>query len=252
MKLSVILPTIRPELLIRWYNSFIQSYTGEFELIIISPNFVSDFIGIHPNLKYIQDWGSPLRCQQLGLTKAEGDYIHRAVDDSIYIREYMSKEMQKIKDYKDVINLKFIEGESQTHRDMSNPDFYNMEYHIQTLAAYTPFDYKVINFSIISRQFLNELGGWDASIFETIGIGELDLSLRMQFMGANVILSDNVVIKCDWQPGETGDHASMHQAFPFDMDKYRKIYSTLEYEDRLIIPIDNWKKAPEKWERRFQ
>lgn len=252
MKLSVILPTIRLNKIETFYNSFIKSYTGEFELIVVSPFDYKPGVWSEKPCIWIKDFGSPLRAQQLGLTHTTGEYIHRSVDDSYYLPGSMDKCMNQLidQDYKTLVNVKFIEGENVTHRDMANPNFYNMEYHIQTLAAYTPFNYQVINFSIVSNKFIQELGGWDCQ-FETIAIGELDLSLRLQFMEAKVLLSDNIVVKCDWLPGVSGDHAPMHYGFFHDMEKYKRIYGSLEYEKKLIVDINNWKNSSEKWERRW-
>ena len=254
MKLSVILPTIRMDKIETMYTSFLNSFSEPFEFIIISPYAQPDFLKGKDNVKYFQDWGSPLRCQQIGLCNATGDYIHRAVDDSLYIPNMFNKafELLKDKDYKTMVNLKFWEGQDLTHRNMADPALYHIRYHLQSIKLYTPFDFQILNFSIIPLKLMREIGGWNTQRYETIAFGELDLSLRLQFYGAKPILTENIVLKCDWIPGESGDHAPMHHAFQDDAPKYAEIYNKPECEIDLIIDIRNYINAPKKWERRFK
>ena len=252
MKLSVILPTIRIDKLQNWYNSLINSYSDEFELIVISPYELPPFLKDKSNIKYINDWGSPLRAQQLALLEVGGEYIHRAVDDSLYMPDAMNKAMDKLTGAtKEVVNIKFYEGENQTHRNMADPQFYYLQYHVNALKPYVPFDFQVINFGIYPHQLLLAVGGWNAEKYETIAFGELDLSLRLQFYGVKPILTDNIAIKVDWLPGPTGDHGPLHFAFADDEPKYTEEYSQPECELHSIIDINNWQKSPERWVRRF-
>lgn len=220
------------------------------ELITISPSIAFMDVG-----KLIKDYGTPIRCQQLGLIEARGEYIHRAVDDATYLPGAMDRAMALAKE-DTVVNLKFIEWNSsinqshQAFQNMNDPNFYNLRYHNQTHAHYIPHNFKLINFGIYPTKLLNDIGGWDCQ-FETIAVGELDLGIRLQFWGAKTILSDEVVLKCEWMPGESGDHKPIHDGFFVDMEIYKKIYNQPSCEDRIKIPLDNWKKSPEKWARRF-
>ena len=252
MKLSIILPTIRNEKLENVYKSILKSYSEEFELIIISPYELPIFFKERSNVKYFQDWGSPVRCQQIGLVNASGEYIHRAVDDSTYLDKTLDSAMKKITSLSipSAANLKFIEGEAYNHRDMADPEFYFIRHHMQAIKLYTPFHFQVMNFSIIPRTVMKTLGGWDCK-YETIALAELDLSLRLQFLGIRVFQSDNIALKCEWMPGDQGDHAPLHYAFDSDMKIYSEQYSVPECELGVSIDIDNWKNVPERWERRF-
>ena len=253
MKLSIILPTIRIEKLEGLYSSINNSFSDKWEIIIVSPyELPKSFTDGKYNIKYFQDWGTPLRCQQIGLIHARGDYIHRAVDDSLYLPNMLNKAFEKLKqdDYKSCVNIKFYEGENVTHRNMADPEFYYLKYHLQTIKLYTPFDYQIMNFYMTSRKLLWELGGWDCQ-FETIAFGELDLSLRLQFYGAKLVLTDNITLKCEWMPGEEGDHKPMHDAWADDNKIYSEIYNKPECELRSIIDVKNYQNSPERWERRF-
>ena len=254
--LSVILPTIRTEKIIHLYESIQSSYSGDWEILIVSPYDLPDNMNGKHNVRYFNDWGSPMRCQQIGLVNAKGDFITRAVDDSVYVTGMLDKAFLKLGDPKTAVILKHTETNAsvdRTHKDfqrMEDPDFYNLTYHNQTLKPYVPAHYKIMNFGIVPRALMVEIGGWDCQ-FETPALGELDLSIRLQFYGVNLVLSDDITVKCDWIPGTDGDHAPMHYGFDADNLVYSRIYSEPECEDRVQIDINNWQQAPSRWERRF-
>ena len=256
MKLSVILPTIRLERLNSWFERFTKSYTGEYEIIFISPYDYLPGEWSKKDAFWVRDWGSPVRCQQLGLLRCTGSLIHRAVDDSLYLPGELDKCVDIIsqvgtEEQRDVVmNLRFTEGSGQTHRDMFAEEFYTFGYHWGAQTPYTPFNFQIINFGIYPREMITSIGGWDC-YFETPAYAELDLSLRLQFLDNVVIMSPNTVLKCDWIPGDTGDHAPIHYGCQDDIGRFKDRYSTREYEDMLPIDINNWKNSPERWERRF-
>jgi len=257
VKLSVILPSIRPHRLRAWFSSFERSYSGEWELIVVSPYAPPADIRRFTGLGWIQDWGHPVRCQQLGLLSCIGDLIHRGVDDSLYLPGAMDRAIEKMTGgYKTIVAPKYTETNASVDRkhkdfqDMNDPKFYTIAYHNQAGAAHVPPHFKLLNFGIISRALMVEVGGWDCQ-FESVAIAELDLAVRLQRAGGEIVLSDEIVLECDWMPGHQGDHGPMHDAFAPDMAKYSEIYSKPESEQRVAVELSNWKQAPHRWERRF-
>lgn len=255
MKLSVIVPSIRPERLTAWCQSFLKSYSGACEIIVVSPH-PNEWVKV-PLVHWIQDFGHPVRCQQIGLMQATGDLIHRGVDDSLYLPGQMDAAIAKLgADYKSIIAPKYTETNASVDRshkdfqDMNDPKFYKISYHTQANNPYIGYDYLLLNFAILRRDFMLQVGGWDCQ-FESVAIAELDLAIRLQMAGGQVVLSDALVLECDWMPGHEGDHGPMHDAFEPDMEKYRQIYRWPECRQRVIIPTDNWRNAPAKWRRRF-
>lgn len=260
--LSIIIPTIRLERLPTFIDSLLKSYSGECELIFVSPFQKPDFLRddkLSSNVKltsWIVDKGNPVRCQQIGLCHAHGEYVHRAVDDSIYEPQALDNIMG-ICDQNTVVAMKFTESNSDvdknhpSYQDMNNPKFYKLEHHKQALRLYVPPETDLINFAIYPTEFLKQIGGWDSVLFETIALAETDLSIRINFSGIKVILTDDIILKCDWMPGEMGDHAPMHKAFDYDLIKYNDLYNTIGCWKHLKIPLYNWKKSPDVWERRF-
>jgi len=255
MKLSVIVPSIRTARLLAWFESFEASYSGAWELIVVSPfQLPAELEG---RAKWIQDWGHPVRCQQLGLLAATGDYVHRGVDDSLYLPGTMDAAVAKLTDdYKTVVSAKYTETNAsvdRTHKDFQNMNdskYYDIGYHLQASSFFVPDHYKLLNFGLVSRKLLLEVGGWDC-YFESVAIAELDLAVRLQRAGANLELSDEIVLECDWMPGHQGDHGPMHDAFEPDMEKYRAIYNKPECGSRIAVPLDNWQQAAPRWSRRF-
>lgn len=260
MKISIILPTIHPLVVYDLIESFTSSYSGEWEFIIIGPHKLPSKVISkwgQDNIKTVYSFASPVKCQQIGLMHCSGDYITRAVDDSLYGIGTMDAAMLKSTSM-NVVNLKFTESNKYidlNHKDcqqetMAKDEFYHLQYHNQTLMPYVPASFQVINFGIYPRDILMKVGGWDCQ-FEGIAIAELDLSIRLQFYGIKPLLTDNIILKCGWTPGEEGDHGPMHHAFYADMEKYKTIYSDISYEKRITISPDNYISSPDKWARRF-
>jgi hypothetical protein len=256
MKLSVIVPTIRLERLGRWFTSFQQSYMGDWEMIFVSP-YECPRTMMRSGLTWLRDWGNPVRCQQIALSHATGDFIHRGVDDSIYLPGTLNRAVEKLTDdYKMIVSCKYTETNASVDKkhkdfqDMNDPKHYTIGYHNQASIFFVPDDYKLLNFGIVSRRLMLEVGGWDC-YFESVAIAELDLAVRLQRGGGKIVLSDEIVLECDWMPGHQGDHGPMHDAFAPDMEKYKAIYNNPACEKRISVPLDNSRQASPIWRRRF-
>ncbi len=253
MILSVILPTIRLEKLSKFIESFENSYHGEYELICISPYDRPEGIGmLVKNLQWVIDKGDAVRCQQRGLYYAKGEYVTRAVDDSIYEPSSMDSAI-KMANSDTVVSLRFIEGnemEDDRKSVMYYDKFYKLGFHNQTLAPYTPQDCDLINFAIYPTKYLKDMGGWDCN-FETIALAETDLSIRINFSGIKIVLTDNIILKCEWIPGDMGDHKPIHEAFSVDMKKYKEKYSNIKCWENMRLKLNNWEQSADVWKRRF-
>jgi len=66
-KLSVILPGIRKANWEEFYKSVNRSFSDSFEIVIVSPYDLPENLKNYDNIKIIKDFGSPSRCQQIGL-----------------------------------------------------------------------------------------------------------------------------------------------------------------------------------------
>lgn len=246
MQLSVIFPAFRVHNFETLYDSVYKSFDGEFEVILIGPtppNFKRD------NLLWIEDFGCPTRCQQIGLLAAKGEWMCFGWDDGIYMDGKLSEAYKTIKDYKDIVIGKFVEGDNQQY--MISDSYYNISHHNDARSPYIPDHFKIFSTGLISSKLIKEVGGFDCQ-FETMALSVLDLSIRLQFYGCNMILQDGVMLRCSWQPGDTGDHKPVNRAFfENDMPAYYKKYKNPVFKKEIIIDINNWKLVPDKWERRF-
>ena len=86
MKLSIVCVGYRPENWKKLYDSIPESFSGSWELICIGP-YAPDFK--EKNFTFIEDWGQPARCCQLGLLAAKGDWVSFAWDDGWYLPEQL-------------------------------------------------------------------------------------------------------------------------------------------------------------------
>lgn len=261
LKLSVIVPSIRPEGILNLYNSI--DYNGDWELIAIGP--------ICPmsadRFEFIKSFRSPNSAQQQGLLKADGDYICMAADDGIFLPGALDKaiklieilelfgvidkELERIleeipKDKNYIVVGKYLEGDTP-HPDMMKKDYYKFGYHKSYRLKGVPQDNLIFNCGIISRKFMLELGGWDCS-FEATTCAHADLGIRASQASANMILMDKPLFKCSHQPGNTGDHRPIHNAMKRDLKTFEKLYSKPR---QTRIELDNWKNTPEVWSERF-
>ena len=73
--LTVLVPAIRKERWVDMYNSIKSSTKRNFELIIVGPYSLPEELQRMVNVKYIKDYGNPVRASQIGSLIAEGKYI---------------------------------------------------------------------------------------------------------------------------------------------------------------------------------
>lgn len=253
MKLSVLVPSIRKENLPKLYNSVKSSFSGDFEFVVIGPYGFPDEMKELPNIKWIEDWGSPIRAQQRGLTEAIGEYISWAADDGEYLPSALDTAFKLVdnEDYKTVIMGKYQEGERHDNH-MEEDKYYILNNHHGSQAVFLPDNCWMLNCGILSKKILLELGGWDAKEFNVCPCAYNDLAVRLQKYGCKFIIQQELMFKCTHTPGETGDHGPIHKAQVYlDEPKFKFIWSHPYYSKRLAIDINNWKQAPEKWELRF-
>ena len=112
MKLSILVPTIRDYNWGNMYKSIERSFSGEWELILItSKQPIAELID-KLNIKYIYSNRAPMQKQQEGLCQACGDYIIGISDDHLWGKGTLDKtfELAKDLDYKTFIVMKYLEG----------------------------------------------------------------------------------------------------------------------------------------------
>ena len=255
IKLSIIVPSIRPENLEKLYWSIVESTKEEFELILIGPYQPPGKLYGRVNVHWIQSWRSPNAAQQQGLLEATGEYITFATDDGVFLPGALDESFENLQwcnthdipTGKEIVVGKYLEGDSP-NPDMTKDDYYRFKYHKAYRLPAVPPDGLIFNCGIISRDFLIELGGWDCS-FEATTCAHADLGTRAKMAGADMILNPNPLFKCSHQPGKSGDHGPVHEAMKRDLKTFKNMYSKPR---QIKIDINNWKSTEEKWSRRFR
>jgi hypothetical protein len=290
IQLSVLVPGIRSH---RWrelYDSIGKSFSGSWEMVVIGPFEPSESLMAEGNVKYIKDFGTPIRCQQIGLLESEGDYITWAADDGQYFPDslnvsfrilgldespthpHIHEPIQAPRVNKDIpfhhnlVMGKYYEGykghvdpNHGAMRHMAEDWYYDLLNHdankgLKSLEKYEngpPKPVWMLNVGVVPRQLLLEIGGWDCQ-FEVCPCSYNDLAARLQKYDVEFIIQHEVMYHCGHMPVREGDHGPIHDAqTEHDEPLFRKMYQDPANHTRTIIELDNWKQSADKWQRRF-
>ena len=118
--LTVLVPAIRKDRWISMYNSIKKSTKRSFELIIVGPYSLPEELQKMVNVKYIKDYGNPVRASQIGSLIAEGKYIFWASDDGTFQPGALDKAIDCLESQKN----KSIKAVSYTH--LTLPTIYSV------------------------------------------------------------------------------------------------------------------------------
>ncbi len=255
MTLSVIVPSIRVENLPQLHESIAKSFSGHWEFIVVGP-YKPDFCA--DNMTWIFSKANPTVCQQIGLIEAKGDYVCMAWDDGLFEPNAIDNMFIQMNGGLNTTLInpnvavcgKYIEGDIAPGY-MSSIKYYVINNHASATSPYISNDFLLLNTGLIPRETLMYIGGFDCR-FETTALSQLDIAIRLQLYGVKVILSNDVVLKCTWLIDRDGDHGPIFDAFDDDLVLLHKKYRQPIFHKRIIIPMDNWKKQPEIWDKRFK
>lgn len=236
--------------------SVASSFFKEWEIIFISPYPLPIELKDKKNVRIIEDWGSPIRCQQRGLIAAKGDWITWAADDGVFLPNALDIAYKKLEEVKfdpyKVVMGKYYEGNNDGDMPMQNDEYYILNNHDATRIKWIGSSFYMLNVGLVSREVLLEVGGWDAESFQVCPMAYNDLAVRLQRNNVEFIIQNEMMFKCSHMPGLEGDHAPIHNAqIDYDQPLFRRIYSEQKSQQRIKIDLFNWKKAPSKWEMRF-
>lgn len=236
--LSIIVPTIRTDKWRQLYDSICISTVNDFELILIGPRY-SPVLEEYKNVRFIQDYGSPNRAQQIGLCNAVGDYVIAAADDCIFETESLDKCMGLITDSNDVVVAKYSEGGPELQQD----DYYQLN-KAYPYSSKIPDSFVIFNCAIINRVLLNTLGGFDCRL-QTTAFGHANLAWRAQFWPVKVKFYKDKLLHCEH--GHS-DHKPVEFTHVFeDTPMYKSI---IDNDEDIRIDINNWQKSDPVWSKR--
>ncbi len=251
-KISILIPSIRFQLLEGVYKSIEKSFSQEWELIIASPFPLPSELRDKTNITLIKDDGTPIRGRQRALLAATGDFVCYAADDVTFFPNSLDKAYETLKDadYKTLVVGKYLEG--KIDNPFMSGDAYWTLYTHDLLKPMIPVEkrhYLLINTGLISRQLMLEIGGFDCG-FEACAISCVDLSIRLQNYGAKCILQNEPIFHCTHLPGGQGDHYPIDRA-QVVCDQPRLLSMYISNFNRTRINLENWRDAPDYWVRRW-
>jgi len=259
-EISIILPAIRQQWWDRFYDSILISTKRTFELIIVGPYPLTEKLQSLGNVKYVKDFGSPVRASNIAASLCEGKVVTWGGDDAWYLENTIDTHVDMLysmgPETNNVVVAKYFEGqEGSIDRTTLQPDSYYLINNADcTRSPHIPDDWWIFNAGYLYREFFEFMGGWDCK-FEANAMAHTDFAIRAQFMGANVKMSGIAHVCGDHMPGNSGDHmpisvSQIDNDIPLLQSKYRDQNWRTNVDMR--IDMDNWKKAPPVWERRFK
>ena len=124
-----ILPSIRTERLPKLYESILTSTKRNFELVICGPNALPEELRDLRNVKYIKDYGSPVRASNIAAGACEGDVYTWLADDCLFFENSLDECLDRFYAMGDAKNnvlvAKYFEGqEGSSERETLQPDSY--------------------------------------------------------------------------------------------------------------------------------
>ena len=254
---SILVPGIRND---RWehlYRSIKESCISyNWELILVGPHPLPPELEKKDNVIYIQDFGAPTRCRQQALLEATGNWIFYAGDDLTFLPNSLDIALYRLEqdgvDERTVLLGKYTEGKRDNLEMLSN-EYYTFQYHDSTraLQQYVPYKAWIIMAGLVPTKLMKEIGGWDCR-FNVCAVACLDLSLRLQNYGINLLIHDEPFFHANHLPNEAGDHGPIaHSQTYYDMPLLHQIYADPQERKRTLISLDNWQNTPKIWQLRF-
>lgn len=248
-KLSVFLPSIRSHLLETWYKTLSESCNRhDFEVVFCGPFPIPQSLSDRPNVKWIQDYGSPTRCAQRALLACTGECVYHTTDDCLYYPGVLSDEIDGL-NYSDIVAIRYREGQNHSGTELDKSYWF-------AGPSYGGFRNVNPNWMIgvhflAHRDLILKFGGFDCE-FQYLNHATHSLLFSIQ---ANYPVKCRVSKKegssASWEPERTGSHEPIHEA--------QVSYDSKLFIDRwhfnnganYIVDKDNWKKQPDVWNLRF-
>jgi hypothetical protein len=249
---SIILPSIRPDNLIAFYESAklaCQKYS--FQIVTPSPYPLPDFFSKISNVKHVKTFAGPTTASQQAIQLCNSKFLYNTVDDGILFPsvideaiEYHDANLTE----KDVYNMRYLEG-SDTPFPL---DFWMAHHHEDMRLAGIRHDWKMCMHYFMHLNYFYSLGGYDCR-FETLNHAIHDLMFRIQADNGLIHESLRETIQCGHMPGTSGDHAPIHHGqLDHDRPQFDEMYSdpNAPYK-RIKIDYHNWRGRDEVWQRRW-
>jgi len=253
--ISIIVPTIRPNLWERFYNSILNSCKKhDWELIFVGPFSNQYILEKDSRIKFIKSYSNPTTCFQIGIEKAKNSLLYFTSDDSVLYPDALdicAYDFNRFCAPVDALNVRYREGK----------DFGQYEFPLAYwIAGSYPGVYgqKFVNKNwslaiqtICDREFFIKFGGFDCQ-FQFSNHAHADFSFRLQNFGGKVYHSRCEIANLTHIEGDTGDHAPVRSAQEIDdANLFNEIWNNVS--NRKFIDFNNYLEFKDKiWSKRFK
>lgn len=259
--LTIVLPSIRPQNLVKFCNSLVNSCKrNSFDLIVIGPYLPPEELMTLNNFRFIHSYSSPTVAFQQGALLANSEFIMNTSDDGLLQEDALDLAFDFFKSGlqdKDIINMTYKEGvlddvtlePLNNHASYHPPEYWNAHFHDDLRLPGINKEWKLcLQFFMKLSRFV-EMGGFDCQ-FEFSNHALHDLAFRMQANGSVIYNSKVDGYLGSHLPSYAKDHRPVHDAQKIhDSLIFNEMYS--QPNDRGAINYDNWKSQPLIWRRRF-
>ena len=252
VKLSIIVPGIRPHLWKKLCDSIPPAFSQSWEVIFVGPLPLPDEFKHIVNIRYVKDYGNPSRCLMIGAELAMGQYITWASDDGVYAPDSLNKCLQQLEEdpVQSFVGVRYFEGVGGYWSEFPM-HYWNASWHADLRKPGVSNGWLQCGFLFMPLGLFLGYGGIDCK-FEHINMNIHDLAFRLQSAGHPMKLSPVTCMAFDFDPHRDPNTDPVLQAF-FQNDQ--ALFSELYKDDaRLKAPWDmlNWRESPVVWARRFK
>ena len=263
---SIILPSIRPKNLYKFYRAAEKACKERtFEIVIASPYNLPEELEEFDNIKLFKTRMAPTAAKQAAIMLCNAKYLYNTTDDGLIQEGCIDLACDTIEcrfGKYEVINMIYNEGclDADTLEPLSNhsshhPDnYWNVNYHGDLRLPLINQNWKMCMHFFMKLETFREVGGLDCE-WEYSNHAIHDLMFRLQYLGGTIHNLSKTAFLCSHLPEHSGDHGPVHDAQTGpDSSKFLGIYNNPKnnLENRLEISYNNWEKCPNVWARRFK
>lgn len=246
---SFIVPTIRPHSVDKFYRSLVEHVRYPWELILIGPT-PPPLLSSYQNVKFIEDFGSPVRCSNIGVLHTANDskYLINTADDAVAIPNGINDCIELLIDKQNknfVVTAKYTEG-----NNVIQPVSYYLLNNAYPPSPLIGNDWFIFNNSFMSKELYIELGGLDCINYNVACMALADLAVRAYNYGINHYFYNAPTWRVDHDPGGY-EHLPVERAQGKEWEIYRQKVNRKLSQDEIVINYDNWKDSPAVWKERF-
>ena len=258
---SILVPSIRPENLERFYASAEKACKRHsFELIIPSPYLIPESLMKKGNVKFLHTYANPTISFQMASLLCDSEFIYNTTDDGLIQEDAIDIAIdmfRHVNNEKLMINMVYDEAVldretlellSPNHKHFS-PAYWFAWSHGDLRLPGIKQDWKICMHFFMKVDYFFELGGFDCE-YEYSNHALHDLAFRVQQDNGVILELPKVAFYCSH--GHS-DHAPVESAqLGPDIRRFSSIYTDPEAASKRIhLNFNNWKGRDPIWKRRF-